>query len=695
MALTKIPGNLIETGAITGDVLADGGIATGKLANDAVTTAKILDANITHAKLHATMDLTGKTVTVATAAGSTNTTAAASTAFVQQELTTLIGGAPGTLDTLNELAAAINDDSNYNTTLTTALATKLPLAGGTMTGAITSASFGSQFATTLFQQNVIKSSVASQQGAFIRMAVSNAGNPTYAFEDDTNTGMFTSGADTLNFTTAGTERMRIDSAGRLLLGTSTPRAVSGEIATVNGDISLTNEATYSTSLTRGISYFSSTASYGVQPIANIKFHTVGDAQSAISFVTRSSAADYSERMRIDSSGNLMVGAGSTSTRAVLTPDAVFQSYYSTETTARIHLGRDVGIGGGAGVAFGGQGGYSLIGTDNTSGTNLYFNAGSNAVGNLTTAYQLMLNGSTGVVTISAAGGLANKGILQFSTQADTYQLMGGNNIGYLGYKTGGYHRWFGSDGVEEMRLSADQLLIPGHATTGGTPIKMGSSGVTQYVDLVQQTNSGTAEFFKAGTGYTAWGGASALNIYNSNEKIAFHPSGQQNVVQMTTAGIVMGAGKGISFGNNANASGMTSEVLDDYEEGTWTPVISHNDGSGVVPMTVVQANYVKIGKLVHLRCYLTNINPNGNAGTTGAYYGIRGMPFTVAGYGSWQMVYASNGVTSYGGYTSAASMYFLKASGSSPMGQAHVNGTTVNSWGSNWVLMMSASYQES
>ena len=134
MALTKIPGNLIATGAVTGDVLADGGIATAKLANDAVTTDKILDANITHAKLHTSMDLTGKTVTVATASGSTNTTAAASTAFVQQELTTLIGGAPGTLDTLNELAAAINDDANYNTTLTTALATKLPLAGGTMTG---------------------------------------------------------------------------------------------------------------------------------------------------------------------------------------------------------------------------------------------------------------------------------------------------------------------------------------------------------------------------------------------------------------------------------------------------------------------------------------------------------------------------------------------------------------------------------
>ena len=41
------------------------------------------------------------------------------------------------MNDLNELAAAINDDASYNTTLTTALATKLPKAGGAMTGAIT------------------------------------------------------------------------------------------------------------------------------------------------------------------------------------------------------------------------------------------------------------------------------------------------------------------------------------------------------------------------------------------------------------------------------------------------------------------------------------------------------------------------------------------------------------------------------
>ena len=79
--------------------------------------------------------LTG-TPTAPTAANTVNNTQIASTAFVTNKITNLIGGAPGTLDTLNELAAAINDDSNYNSTLTTAIATKAPLASPTFTGDI-------------------------------------------------------------------------------------------------------------------------------------------------------------------------------------------------------------------------------------------------------------------------------------------------------------------------------------------------------------------------------------------------------------------------------------------------------------------------------------------------------------------------------------------------------------------------------
>jgi len=71
-----------------------------------------------------------------TAAANTNTTQIATTAYVQTELTDLLGGAPGALDTLNELATALGNDANYSTTITTALAGKLALTGGTMSGAI-------------------------------------------------------------------------------------------------------------------------------------------------------------------------------------------------------------------------------------------------------------------------------------------------------------------------------------------------------------------------------------------------------------------------------------------------------------------------------------------------------------------------------------------------------------------------------
>ena len=55
----------------------------------------------------------------------------------------IVDSAPGTLNTLNELAAALGDDASFSTTVTNSIATKLPLAGGTLTGALsgTSAAF--------------------------------------------------------------------------------------------------------------------------------------------------------------------------------------------------------------------------------------------------------------------------------------------------------------------------------------------------------------------------------------------------------------------------------------------------------------------------------------------------------------------------------------------------------------------------
>ena len=109
-------------------------VKTGVIDAGAITSALITDASITADDLHTTLDLTGKTVTVATASPSDNDTSVASTAYVTTAIANLADSAPSTLNTLNELAAALGDDANFSTTVTNSIATKLPLAGGTMTG---------------------------------------------------------------------------------------------------------------------------------------------------------------------------------------------------------------------------------------------------------------------------------------------------------------------------------------------------------------------------------------------------------------------------------------------------------------------------------------------------------------------------------------------------------------------------------
>jgi len=105
-------------GAVTGSVTLDG------------------SSNVT---LTTTLNLTG-TPTAPTATAGTNTTQIATTAFVttavDTAITNLLDDAPGVLDTLNELAAAIGDDANFIGTINDNIGSKLSLSGGTMTGNI-------------------------------------------------------------------------------------------------------------------------------------------------------------------------------------------------------------------------------------------------------------------------------------------------------------------------------------------------------------------------------------------------------------------------------------------------------------------------------------------------------------------------------------------------------------------------------
>ena len=121
----NVTGNL--TGNVTGNV-------TGNLTGNVTSTGTSTFADVT---INGTLNMNaGTTATITNLTSPTNTNDAATKGYVDTSVANLVDSAPGTLDTLNELAAALGDDPNFSTTITNSIATKLPLAGGTMTGAI-------------------------------------------------------------------------------------------------------------------------------------------------------------------------------------------------------------------------------------------------------------------------------------------------------------------------------------------------------------------------------------------------------------------------------------------------------------------------------------------------------------------------------------------------------------------------------
>tara|TARA_B100001778_G_C18571737_1_gene622954 strand:- start:46 stop:1143 length:1098 start_codon:yes stop_codon:yes gene_type:complete len=97
-------------------------------------------------------------------------------------------------------------------------------------------------------------------------------------------------------------------------------------------------------------------------------------------------------------------------------------------------------------------------------------------------------------------------------------------------------------------------------------------------------------------------------------------------VQVKSGNLVIEtAGKGIDFSATSDASGKTSELLDDYEEGTWTPT------TPIGAMTTVHSGYyTKIGRMVTVQAYVTM--PTSSSSTTSI---ISGFPFTALGSGHY------------------------------------------------------------
>jgi hypothetical protein len=133
--------NLIDTLAATPDISGKQDIVSGVSSTeigylDGVTSAiqTQLDAKASQANLDLKAALSSPTLLgtplAPTATAGTNTTQIATTAFVKTAVDNVVAAAPGALDTLDELALALNDDASFATTITNSLAGKVSISGG-------------------------------------------------------------------------------------------------------------------------------------------------------------------------------------------------------------------------------------------------------------------------------------------------------------------------------------------------------------------------------------------------------------------------------------------------------------------------------------------------------------------------------------------------------------------------------------
>mgnify|MGYP006411251375 CR=1 FL=1 len=190
--------------------------------------------------------------------------------------------------------------------------------------------------------------------------------------------------------------------------------------------------------------------------------------------------------------------------------------------------------------------------------------------------------------------------------------------------------------------------IAGFTSTGiddnatSTAITIGADeGVLLTEGLSINQNKGLSLDGLGGNTYL-YGAADAINVVTAGS-LALTVDAAQNTT-LATGNLVIGtSGKGIDFSADGNAGGMTSEVLDDYEEGTWTASLT---GNGSAPSTAATATgtYTKIGRQVTVHVYLANKNTSGASGEMQ----VTGLPFNPSQ--STTGDYASYGLEAQGSF---------------------------------------------
>ena len=164
----------------------------------------------------------------------------------------------------------------------------------------------------------------------------------------------------------------------------------------------------------------------------------------------------------------------------------------------------------------------------------------------------------------------------------------------------------GKVGINETSPAA-QLDVKG----SGVPIVINSSNSNTY--KIQLENAGST------LGY----------IGAVTDSIVFSNSSAAEQARFTDSGLKLPSGRGIDFSATSDASGMSSELLDDYEEGSFTPQF---DGLSNTPAYAARnGRYTKIGRYVHITGIIQTGGTNPTFSDTSAILTLTGLPFAGTG----------------------------------------------------------------
>ena len=196
--------------------------------------------------------------------------------------------------------------------------------------------------------------------------------------------------------------------------------------------------------------------------------------------------------------------------------------------------------------------------------------------------------------------------------------------------------------------NANALIVDaGHSTVGintaavsNRTLKIeGEGNLGAILSLNESTRGGLVEF-SAGSGTELYIG-SELGILGSgnNNELLIHTgvsalkidrSGNStfaNTVTLSDGNVVLADGHGIDFSSTSDAGGMANELLDDYEEGTWTPFFGGSSGDPTVSSyATANGKYTKIGNKVYANFVcIASGTPSGGSGDLL----IAGLPFAL------------------------------------------------------------------